>query len=181
MKLLSKSSHGYQIMDPSRHTVTKFLSDDKTHCDLNSMVSKKLDHVSHQMYEVELAKAEVEHKDPDVVGFFILQYANLRMLDFYYNFFDKFCDISKFEELEMDTDSLYFALAEQKLTDCIPPEMEAQWENMRSVDCDDSFAAEASGNFFPRTCCAKHRKLDKREPGVFKEEFKCSERLCSCN
>ena len=114
--------------------------------------------MKHQFYEIELAKAEVEHKDPDVVGFFILQYANLRMLDFYYNFFDKFCDISKFEELEMDTDSLYFALAEQELIDCIRPEMEAQWENMRSIDCEDSFAAEASGNLTTRESRVSSKK-----------------------
>ena len=31
MKLLANSSYGYQIMDRSRHTVTKYLSDEKTH------------------------------------------------------------------------------------------------------------------------------------------------------
>ena len=49
----------------------------------------------------------------------------------------------------MDTDSLYLALAEKELTDCIRSEMKAECENMRSTDCDGSFAADASGNFFP--------------------------------
>ena len=31
MKLLGNSSYGYQIMDRSRHTITKYLSDEKTH------------------------------------------------------------------------------------------------------------------------------------------------------
>ena len=31
MKLLFNSSYGYQIMDRSRHTVTKYLTDEKTH------------------------------------------------------------------------------------------------------------------------------------------------------
>ena len=31
MNLLANSSYGYQIMDRSRHTVTKYLSDKKTH------------------------------------------------------------------------------------------------------------------------------------------------------
>ena len=30
------------------------------------------------------------------------------MLELYYKFFDKFCDLNKFEELEMDTDWLYW-------------------------------------------------------------------------
>ena len=103
------------------------------------------------------------------------------MLELYYNFFDKFCDTEKFEELEMDTDSLYLALAEKELIDCIRPERKAEWEKLRSTDCDDSFTADASGNFFPRACCAKHKKHDKREPGLFKEEFRCSEMLCLCS
>ena len=35
------------------------------------------------------------------------------MLELYYNFFKKFCDTDKYEELEMDTDSLYLALSEE--------------------------------------------------------------------
>ena len=31
MKLLGNSSYGYQIMDRSRHTITKYLNDEKTH------------------------------------------------------------------------------------------------------------------------------------------------------
>ena len=37
------------------------------------------------------------------------------MLELYYNFFTRSCDVNKFEELEMDTDSLYLALAEKGL------------------------------------------------------------------
>ena len=32
-------------------------------------------------------------------------------------------------------------------------------------------------NFFPRLCCVKHEQRDKREPGLFKEEFRCTEML----
>ena len=78
------------------------------------------------LYEVELAKAEIEHKEPINVRFFILQYAELRKLELYYNFFTKFCDLNKLEELEMDTDLLYLALAENELEDCIRPEMTAE-------------------------------------------------------
>ena len=31
MKILGKSSYGYQIMDRTKHTMTKFLGDEKTH------------------------------------------------------------------------------------------------------------------------------------------------------
>ena len=81
MKLLANSSYGYQIMDRSRHTVTKYLSDEQTHAATNSKLFKKLAHVNNSLYEVELAKAQIEHKEPIIVGFFILQYAKLQILE----------------------------------------------------------------------------------------------------
>ena len=81
----------------------------------NSKLFEKLEHVNNSLYEVELAKAQTEHKEPIIVGSLILQYAKLRMLELYYNFFTRICDVNKFEELEMDTDLLYLALAEKKL------------------------------------------------------------------
>ena len=149
MKLLANSSYGYQMIDRSRHTVTKYLSDEKTHAAINSKLFKKLDHVNNSLYEIELAKAQIEHKVPIIVGFFILQYAKLRMLELYYNFFIRFCDVNKFEELEMDTDSLYLAVALKELEDCLRPEMKAEWQRLRSIDCADNFTADAEANFFP--------------------------------
>ena len=107
-------------MDRSRHTVTKFLNDEKTHCAINSKVFKRPNFINDRLYEVELVKSEIEHREPIIVGFFILHYAKLSMLELYYNFFKKFCDTEKYEELEMDTDSLYLALSEENLEDIIP-------------------------------------------------------------
>ena len=81
----------------------------------------------------------------------------------------------------MDTDSLYLVLSEENLEDIILPEKRNEWEAMRSPDCTDSFIANKRGNFFPRACCTAHKKHDKREPGLFKKEFRCSEMLCLCS
>ena len=43
----------------------------------------------------------------------------------------------------MDTDSLYLTLREKEQKDCIRPEMNAEWERLRSKDCNDSFTADA--------------------------------------
>ena len=169
MKLLAYSSYGYQVMDRSRNSVTKYLSDEKTHAANNSKLFKKLDHVKNLLYENQLAKAHIEHKEPIIVGFFILQYAKLRMLELYYNFFTRFCDVDKFKELEMDTYSLYLALAEEELEDCIRSEMRAEWQRLRSNDWVDSFTADAVANFFPRKCCVKHKQHDRRAPGLLKK------------
>ena len=181
MKFLANSSYGYQIMDRSRHTVTKYLNDEKTHSATNNKFLKRLNFITDQLYEVELVLSEIEHREPITVGFFILQYAELRMLELYYNFSKKFCDIEKYEELEMDSDYLFLALSEENLEDIILPEKTNEWEAIRSRDCTDSFTANATGNFFPGTCCTAHKKHDKREPGLFKGEFRCSEMLCLCS
>ena len=174
MKLLPSSSYCYPIMDRSRNTVTKYLSDEKTHGAINTKLFRRLDHNNDQLYEVELTKAEIEHRESIIFGFFILQYAKRRMLQLYSNFFERFCDVNKFEVLEMDIDSLYLALSEKELYDCFREESEVDWELMRKEDCKDDFTANATTNFFPRTCWAKLKKHDKRERGSFKEEFRCT-------
>ena len=73
MNLLANSSYGYQIMDRSRHTFTKYFSVGKTHGAINTKLFNRFDYINDQLYEVELAKAEIEHREPTIVGFFILQ------------------------------------------------------------------------------------------------------------
>ena len=62
MQLLANSSYGYQIMDRSRHTVTKFLSNEKTHEAINTNVFQRLDHINDQLYEADLAKEQIEQR-----------------------------------------------------------------------------------------------------------------------
>ena len=45
------------------------------------------------------------------IGFFVYQYAKLRMLQFYFDFMDKYLDRRDFQYCEMDTDSAYIAIA----------------------------------------------------------------------
>ena len=181
LKLLANSSYGYQIMNRSRHTVTKYLNEEKTQSAINSKIFKQLNFINDQLYEVEVVKSKIDYREPIIVGFFILQYAKLRMLELYYNFLLKFCHTEKYEELEMDTGSLYLALSEENLEDIILPEKRNEWKAIRSRDCTDSFTANATSNLFPRTSCTAHKKHDKRRPGLFKEEFRCSEMLCLCS
>ena len=137
--------------------------------------------MNNSLYEVELTKAQIERKEPILVGFSILQYAKLRLLELYYNFFTRFCDVNKIEELEKDRDSLFFALAEKQLENCIRPDMRAQWQRLRSIECVDNFTADDVANSFPRTCCVKHKQHNKREPGLFRGEFRCTEMLFLCS
>ena len=159
MNLLANSSYGYQIVDRSRHTVTKYLSDEKTHSAINSKMFKRLNHITDQLNEVEMVKPEIAHRELIIVEFFILQYAKQRMPELYYNFLKKFCDTDKYEELEMDTDSLYLALSKEKLEDVILPEKRAEWEQLRSKDCTDNFTANATDNFSPELVVMPTRNM----------------------
>ena len=123
------------------------------------------------MYEIELLKSTIEHKEPIIVGFFILQYAKLRMLEPHYSFFDKFCDVNKFEELEMYTDSLFLALAEKNLYDCIRPEKKGDWEKLGEKYW-DSFRADSKSNFFPQLVVAFTRS-------TINESLVCSKKILS--
>ena len=160
MKLLANSPYGYQIMDRSRHTVTKYLNDKKTHSAVNSKMFKRLNDITDQLYEVELVKSEIEHREPIIVGFFILQYAKLRMLELYCNF-KKFCDTDKYERIEMDNDSLYLALSEENSEDVSLPKKRAEWDQLRSKDCIDNFTANATDNFSPEVAVMPTRNMIK--------------------
>ena len=54
MKLPANSSYGYQIINRRQHTVTKYLSDGKTHRAINNKMFKHLGYLNDQLYEVEL-------------------------------------------------------------------------------------------------------------------------------
>ena len=82
-------------MDRSRHTVTKHLNDEKTQSAINIKPFRRLNFITDQLYKVEFVKSEIEHREPIIVGFCILQYAELRLLELYYNFFKKFCETEK--------------------------------------------------------------------------------------
>ena len=87
-------------MDQSRHTVTKYLKDQKIHGAINNKMFKRLSYINDQLHEVELVKIETEHKNPIIVGCFILQYAKLRMKELYYRFFDRLKDLKSWRWIQ---------------------------------------------------------------------------------
>ena len=52
MKLLGNSSYEYQIMDRSRHTIKKYLNDEKTHKAINEPLFKRMNTDTKDLYEV---------------------------------------------------------------------------------------------------------------------------------
>ena len=55
------------------------------------------------LFEIESAKKKITLNLPIYLGYFILQYAKQRMLEFYYDFLCKYVRREDFSYLEMDT------------------------------------------------------------------------------
>jgi len=53
-----------------------------------------------------MAKRKIVYDLPNVMGFFVYAYAKLSMLEFVYDFLDRFVDESQYQLLQMDTVSI---------------------------------------------------------------------------
>ena len=91
MKLLGNSAYGKTVTNVDRHRDVKYCTEVGT--SLSLLVGNKrfrqLDVVSEDAYEVTSNKARVKYDLPLHIGFFVYQYAKLRMLQFYYDFVDR--------------------------------------------------------------------------------------------
>ena len=64
-----------------------------------------------EYFEVKKIKEKLDINLPIQIGYFILQYATLRMLQYYYDYLDVYVDRADFAYCEMDTNSAYMALS----------------------------------------------------------------------
>ena len=85
---------------------TTYGNEDDISKKINSPHFKDLELLYGQKYEVISTKRKIRMDLPLQIGVAVYHLAKLRMLDFYYNFIDKYIDRSDFELLEMDTDRL---------------------------------------------------------------------------
>ena len=155
------------------------MNNEKTHSAIKSKTFKRLNHITNQLYKIDFVKPEIEHGEPIMLDFF-LQYVKQRMLELIYSFFKNFCDTDQYEELELDTRSIYLVLSGGNLYHVILPKKRDQWKAMRFRDCTDALTANAADTFFSRMCSNTHNKHNKRELVLFREEFRCSKMQCLC-
>ena len=95
MKLLGNSAYGKTVTNVDRHHKVTYCTEVGT--SLSLLVGNKrfrqLDVVAEDAYEVTSNKARVTYDLPLHIGFFVYQYAKLRMLEFYYDFVDRYVAI----------------------------------------------------------------------------------------
>ncbi|KAL9961203.1 hypothetical protein ACROYT_G030104 [Oculina patagonica] len=158
MKLVGNSSYGKTITDQERHREVKFCEEAKASRLINTPFFRQIDQIDEYTYEVQSCKKTVKLNLPVQIGFFVYQYAKLRMLQFYFDFLDKYLDRSDFQYCETDTDSAYIALSGSSVESLVKPELKQEFIKDKS-------------NWFPRTDSPDHKAYDKRTPGLFKEEW----------
>ena len=158
-KTVGNAGYGRFIMDSSRHLDIKYEEDHvKVARTINSYWFRDLEEINDGVYEIKSAKKRIKMNLPVQIGFFVYNYAKLRMLEFYYHCIDRFVDRADFELLEMDTDSLYMALAADSVEELIKAERREEFEATKS-------------SWFPRNDTPEHAAYDKRTPGLFKVEW----------
>ena len=161
-KLLGNSAYGKFIEAVERHTNTIYTCDEEeVDKSLRSARFKTLEEIG-PAYKVELRKIKINIDRPFQVGIVVYQLAKLRMLQFYYEFLDFYLDRRDFELIQMDTDSMYFALSRERLEDAIRPGYETQFEEEKKR-------------------WLAWDKWSNREPGLFKLEKEATSGIALCS
>ena len=182
MKLLGNSGYGKTVTNVDRHRDIKYCTEVGTSSHINNKRFRQLDVVTEDAYEVTSNKARVTYDLPLHIGFFVYQYAKLRMLQFYYDFIDRYVERPLYQYCEMDTDSAYIALAGDSIDDLVAPEHREHYFRNRSqwlpAECcdnhkDDYVHTRLAGRTWTATepCCIARKAYDKRTPGLFKIEW----------
>ena len=161
-KLLGNSAYGKFIEAVERHTNTIYTcAEEEVDKSLRSARFKILEEIG-PAYKVELRKSKITIDRPFQVGIVVYQLAKLRMLQFYYEFLDFYLDRRDFELIQMDTDSMYFALSRERLEDAIRPGYETQFEEEKKR-------------------WLAWNKWSNREPGLFKLEKEATSGIALCS
>ena len=182
MKLLGNSGYGKTITNVDRHRDVNYCAEKAASRLVNNRRFRQLDVVVDDAYEIEMSKRTVTYALPIHVGFFVLQYAKMRMLQFYYDFIDRYVERPLFQYCEMDTDSAYLALAAESVDVLVTPALREHYFRHRSEwlpsECCDAHRDEyvrcrlANRQWIgSEECCKMRRAFDKRTPGLFKVEW----------
>ena len=161
-KRLGNSGYGKLIEALERQTNVIYTKDEKVvDRALRSAYFSDLDEIG-EAYELESRKPRITIRRPFQIGIAVYQLAKLRMLEFYYDFLDRYFDRKDFELIQMDTDSNYLAISGKKLEDIVRPELKEEFEAQK----EDWLAWD---------------KWSGRTPGLFKMECEGDRMIALCS
>ena len=164
MKLIGNSSYGKLITNKEKHHDIVYVNESEIGAEIMDNHFYSLTELLNGYYEVEKTKQKII---PDLLihlSVFILNYAKLRMLEFYYDCVNKYLSHEDFEYSEMDTDLAYMAISGDSFESLIKPDLREEFENEKH-------------NWFitPRAPQGKHT------PGLFKVEFEGDKIISLCS
>ena len=163
-KLAGNSCYGYCCIDKSKHNTVRFCKEQDIARYVNDPNFVSLEELDGGLFEVVKKKSRIVQDTPLQVAIGVYSYAKMKLLEFWL-FLDEHLDRNLWCLIECDTDSLYFALGRDSLDECVRPEMKDSWENSKdSVLCSQSERLRPDG--------MTEKQWSKREPGLFKLEFK---------
>ena len=133
-KLLGNSCYGKMIENVASHNSTRYTKDEKlVDRMLRSAYFEDLNEIG-SAYELTSRKRSMVINRPYQIGIAVYQLAKLRMLEFHYDFLDKYVDRRDYELIQMDTDSSYMALSASTLDDLVKPH-KAEYEREKRGGC----------------------------------------------
>ena len=161
-KFLGNAAYGKFIEAVERQTrVIYTKEEDEVDKHLRSAYFEDLEEIG-DAYKIESRKNKVTINRPFQVGIVVYQLAKLRMLQFYYDFLDKYIDRGDYELIQMDTDSMYFALSHDTLEKAVKPELKLEFKNNKKQ-------------------WLSWDKWSSREPGRFKLEKEGTRAIALCS
>ena len=176
-KLFANSAYGKVIENRSKRKKTLYVSDPSSYVGKKFFLSESK--IDESLYEVTLNVESIKWDLPLQIGVFVLQYAKMRMLQFYFDCLLKYLDFNKFQCGEMDTDSMYFSTSGYSIEDIIR-DRKGFFENYHlffpSQACDlhkSDFIRKKINNldWKMKKCCLQRNIYDQRSPGLFKIEY----------
>ena len=183
-KLMGNATYGKTICNKEKHTAVRYTDSRKFELLANSWRFKKASELTSDLFEVELQPKTVKNNLPIQIGFMVYQYAKLKMLEFTYDFLDRFVDRRDYALCQMDTDSLYMALSGDTLDDLVKPRLrETYFREKRkwlpTAVCDEHLELFVKTKTErvrewcapPGGCCERRYLHDLRTSGLMKAEW----------
>ena len=166
LKTLGNAFYGGTLIDRKKHTSVTIVGEDRVGNHIKNPMFKSMTELNNNFYEIEKSRKTVKHTSAIQVGISVYSYAKILLIEFW-EFLDKFLIKEKYELLYCDTDSIYLAISEETLDQCVKPDLWNKWlqEKDKFLSSSDDTPVEFNGQMIPRS------QYDKRTPGKFKPEF----------
>ena len=155
-KLKGNSFYGKMIENLEKHKKIRYTKDEKeVDKAFRSTFFEDIE-VINETYELTERKRQVNITRPYQCGIAVYQLSKRLMLEYYYDFLDKYIDRRDFELIQTDTDSFYYALSDENIDNIIKTELQKE------------YFSGGKEKFISTS------KYHDRTPGLFKLEFEAT-------